>query len=353
MRKLTSYVPPVDHPGAQLTCPVVSDDVGTMRRATEIIPQSLPQLALDVSAADEQDPRLGAGDSERVWPGKIRENGLGLMKLRGADQQGEAARGSDQAGSDRKDVGEALYGTEGYEVEGRLGREGFGTVGVHIDVCQYKRAGYFAKEGGFFLIRFDQGERDARGPELDGESGQAGTGAQVSDARPGKVFCPGGRRGFAQGSHRGSTGEQVAGSEQAFAEVAGDDFFRVADGSKVNARIPAHEYIDVCRYGLQLEWGEQSRLLAGLRRFGMTKFGRDYGLGGDSEERLEQLGDAGLVHWKRDCRGRGRRCEEVILREIWLEGTQLGSKTASERLLTDILVSAARIDLPDAEGWCR
>src|ERR1700730_2051496 len=146
MRRLTSYVPPVDHPDAQLTCPVGSDDGGTMRRATEIIPPSLPQLALDLSPPDQQDPRLGAGHSERVWPGKIRENGLGLMKLGGADQQGEAARGSNQAGRDRKDVGEALHGTEGYEVEGGLGREGFGTVGVYIDVCQYKRAGYFAKE---------------------------------------------------------------------------------------------------------------------------------------------------------------------------------------------------------------
>jgi len=102
---------------------------------------------------------------------------LGLMKLGCADQQGETARGSDQAGSDRKDVGEALYGTEGYEVEGGLSREGLGAVGVYIDVCQYKGAGHFAEEGGFFLIRFDQGERDVRGPELDGESGQASSGA--------------------------------------------------------------------------------------------------------------------------------------------------------------------------------
>jgi hypothetical protein len=64
----------------------------------------------------------------------------------------------------------------------------------------------------------------------------------------------------------------MAGGEQALAEVAGDDFFRVADGSKVDADIPAHEYIDVCRYKLQLDWGKKSGFLAGLRRFGRTKF---------------------------------------------------------------------------------
>jgi len=193
---------------------------------------------------------------------------LRLMKLGGADQQGEAARGSDQAGGDRKHDGEALYGTEGYELEAGLGREGLGTVGVYIDICQYKGAGHFAEEGGFFLIRFNQGERDVRGPELDGESGKACTGAQVSDPRSSKIPNHRGHRG---GRHRGSCGEQVAGSEQALAEVAGDDFFRVADGSKVNAGIPAHEYIDVCRYTLQLEWGKEARLLAGLRRFRTTR----------------------------------------------------------------------------------
>ena len=61
---------------------------------------------------------MGGWDGERVLPGKIRKNGLGLMKLGCADQQGEAARGSEQAGSDRKDVGEALYGTQGHQFEG-------------------------------------------------------------------------------------------------------------------------------------------------------------------------------------------------------------------------------------------
>jgi hypothetical protein len=40
----------------------------------------------------------------------------------------------------------------------------------------------------------------------------------------------------------------VAGGEEGFAEVAGDDFFRVADGGQVDAGIPMQEYIDVRRY---------------------------------------------------------------------------------------------------------
>jgi hypothetical protein len=40
----------------------------------------------------------------------------------------------------------------------------------------------------------------------------------------------------------------MAGGEQAFAEVAGDDILGVADGGQVDAGVPAEEYIDVRRY---------------------------------------------------------------------------------------------------------
>jgi hypothetical protein len=33
----------------------------------------------------------------------------------------------------------------------------------------------------------------------------------------------------------------VAGGEEGFAEVAGDDFFRIADGGEVDAGVPAEE----------------------------------------------------------------------------------------------------------------
>jgi hypothetical protein len=43
-------------------------------------------------------------------------------------------------------------------------------------------------------------------------------------------------------------GEEAAGGEEAFSEVAGDDSFFGADGGEVDAGVPAEEYIDVRRY---------------------------------------------------------------------------------------------------------
>jgi hypothetical protein len=72
----------------------------------------------------------------------------------------------------------------------------------------------------------------------------------------------------------------MAGGEEGFAEVAGDDFFFVADRGEVDAGIPVLEYIDVRRYMLELDGGEDSRfpstslrasLTGPLARFGMTR----------------------------------------------------------------------------------
>jgi hypothetical protein len=66
--------------------------------------------------------------------------------------------------------------------------------------------------------------------------------------------------------------EEVACGEEGFAEVAGYDFFRVADGGEVDTGVPAEEYIDVRRYMMELSGGEDSRFLTGpLARFGMTR----------------------------------------------------------------------------------
>ena len=92
----------------------------------------------------------------------------------------------------------------------------------------------------------------------------------------------------------------MAGGEEAFAEVAGDDVFGVADGGEVDAGVPAEKYIDVGRYIAQLGGGEDGRFLAGpLAGFEMTRAGS----GGRPEERFQQLGDAGGVHGTRsECR---------------------------------------------------
>ena len=43
-------------------------------------------------------------------------------------------------------------------------------------------------------------------------------------------------------------GEELAGQEEAFAEVAGYDPFGVADRGEIDTGVPPHEYIDVRRY---------------------------------------------------------------------------------------------------------
>lgn len=77
--------------------------------------------------------------------------------------------------------------------------------------------------------------------------------------------------------HRGAQGKQVAGGEEGFAEVAGDDFFFGADGGEIDAGIPALKCIDVRRYTMQVV---RRQALAILR----------------SEKWIEELGDAGGVH---------------------------------------------------------
>ena len=44
----------------------------------------------------------------------------------------------------------------------------------------------------------------------------------------------------------------MSSSEQRFAEVTGDDLFRLTDRSEVYAGVPTEQYIDVRRYILQL-----------------------------------------------------------------------------------------------------
>jgi len=90
----------------------------------------------------------------------------------------------------------------------------------------------------------------------------------------------------------------VAGGEEAFAEVAGHDFFGVADGGEVDAGVPAEEYIDVRRYMLiECVVGCQSLVV-----------GRWL-----SEKGTEEFGDAGGVHGNFDCRlpvgDLGEKCE--------------------------------------------
>jgi len=215
---------------------------------------------------------------------------LGLLS--GADQEGEAAGWGNQGGCGWQDGFEAFDGPEGDYVEG--GGEGLGAVGLYIDARQCKSAGDFAKEGGLLVVGLDQREGEVRVPEFEGETGESGAGAYVGDCKT-----------LHHRGHGGRRREKIAGGEEALAEVAGYDFFGVADGGEVDAGIPAEEYIDVRRYTMQLGGGQDCRFLSGFRRFGMTTALRDCDWG--AEEGVEQLGDAGRVH-------RGKRVPSIEYR---------------------------------------
>jgi hypothetical protein len=154
---------------------------------------------------------------------------------------------------------EALYGSEGYDVgvgEAGAGGEDFGSVGDYIDVGQCKCAGHFAEEGGLLVIRFDQRQVDVRGPDLQRKGGESGAGADVEDARSAVVSgqwlaistqyrVPSRTRNTSRSfatlrmTGFGECREEVAGEEEGLAEVAGYDFFGMADGGQVDAGIPA------------------------------------------------------------------------------------------------------------------
>jgi len=46
------------------------------------------------------------------------------------------------------------------------GRDGFGAIVDYIDVGQCQGAGHFTEEGGFFVVRFDQGQMEIRSPDF-------------------------------------------------------------------------------------------------------------------------------------------------------------------------------------------
>lgn len=105
-----------------------------------------------------------------------------MVELRGADEKGQTPAGGYERGRCGEDRREALNGAQGDQVEPDPG-EVFGARALYIDVRQCKDPGDFAEEGGFLVIGFDQGERDLRSPELEGETGESRAGADVGDGK--------------------------------------------------------------------------------------------------------------------------------------------------------------------------
>ena len=188
-------------------------------------------------------------------PLKFGCQGVGLGHLAFANEEGESAPGLDTGGRDGEDRVETLDRAEGDKFG--LRGEALSAVRGYIDVRQCKGADDLAQEGDFLVLGFEEGGAEARRPELDGEAGESGAGADVE-----KVECFGWRLavGNALGSIDGRGGacgtvltcagggayaymsrQQGLGSEERFAEVAGDDGFGVADGGEVGAGVPAEK----------------------------------------------------------------------------------------------------------------
>src|ERR1700730_9832857 len=88
-----------------------------------------------------------------------------------------------------------------------------------------------------------------RSPYLDRDTGEARAGADVYHML----------RSFDDVCCSTGGGENVPGSKEGFAKVAGYDFFRLLHCSEIDASIPGKQYIDIHRYTPQLNRREPSR----------------------------------------------------------------------------------------------
>jgi hypothetical protein len=183
---------------------------------------------------------------------EVEDAGLGVWERDGgAGCEGEGLRegGEDGELASRADVGErggdccvhVVDGAEDDDVELAAERHGFYAGGPDFGL-QAEGTDDFAEEGGLFVLGFGEGDGELGVEELDGESGESGTGAEVEEGRG---------------------GSDVLGSEEAFAEVAADDLFGVADGGEVGAGVPLEEEVEISG-----ELGEEG-------------FGQTWGVGGE------------------------------------------------------------------------
>lgn len=208
---------------------------------------------------------------------------MGTLELSSPNQQGEASGGLDESGGRGHDRFEALDGPQGDQVE-RGGRESFDANALYIDVRQCNGAGQFTEEGCFFVIGFDEGEGDFRGPEFESDAGEAGAGTDIGNLEA-VVADPDSRSlvgsgtadvvpvSFLMARRFTAPWQQHASGEQALAEVASDDLLGIANGGEIDTLVPAEKYIDVRRYIFD-EW--------------LVVDGADEG--------MKEVGDAGGIH---------------------------------------------------------
>ena len=91
----------------------------------------------------------------------------------------------DEAGSDGEDPVEALDGAQS-DRRGSVGKV-FSASGRHIDIGQCKGADDFAQESHFLLLGFKESGLEVGRGEVNGESGEAWTGADVEEVKACRV----------------------------------------------------------------------------------------------------------------------------------------------------------------------
>lgn len=159
----------------------------------------------------ERDGGAGAGGQQ----------GQGALGLGFANQQGQAASGSDEAGGSEQGLFEVLDRAHGDQ--GRSLGERFGADVEDGEAGEVEGASDFAQEGGFFAVALDEGELEAGRPVLDGQAGESGAAAEIEELVLGVARA------------------EVAGGEERLAEVALDHGFGRAQGGEVHALVPADE----------------------------------------------------------------------------------------------------------------
>ena len=117
-----------------------------------------------------------------------------------------------------------VHRTQGNYVEAPVCGHGFDSIGPDLG-GEAEGSDDFAEKGGLFVLGFGEGDLNFRVEERNGQAGEASSGAEVEESAGVWV--------------------EVLGGEEAFAEVAADDLFRVADGGEVGAGVPLEEEIEI------------------------------------------------------------------------------------------------------------
>lgn len=150
-------------------------------------------------------------------------------------------------------------GAEDHDIEAAVRRHLFDTFGPNFGF-EAERSDGFAEEGSLFTLRLGQGHLKLGEEQLDGQAGETGAGAEVQKS-----------------GRRRQQRREVDTGEEAFAEVAADDLFGVADGREIGAGVPAEKEVKVSAE-LGVEVGRDGRAgEVGFEERGDLGFAEDHG----------------------------------------------------------------------------